>query len=53
MRHRRHLEWRATTDSLPARLAWKIDQKSAKFVEASIVGLVCRVAESMPSMAGG
>ena len=30
-----------TTGSLPARVAWKIDQQHAKFVKASVAGLVC------------
>jgi hypothetical protein len=35
------LQGAPTTGSLPAQVAWKIDQQHAKFVQASIEGLVC------------
>jgi hypothetical protein len=35
------LDGAPATESLPAQVAWKIDQLHAKFVKASIEGLVC------------
>jgi hypothetical protein len=35
------LDGAAATESLPVQLAWKINQQRAKFVKASIEGLVC------------
>jgi hypothetical protein len=35
------LDGAPATESLPAQVAWKIDQQRAKFVKASIDGLVC------------
>jgi hypothetical protein len=35
------LDGSATTDPLPAKTAWKIDQKAAKFVPVSADGLAC------------
>jgi hypothetical protein len=35
------LDGASTTATLPAQVAWKIDQRRAKFVKASIEGLVC------------
>lgn len=35
------LDAASTTDSLPVKVAWKIDQQHARFVKASIEGLIC------------
>jgi len=35
------LDGAPATETLPVQVAWKIDQQHAKFVEASIEGLVC------------
>jgi hypothetical protein len=35
------LDGAPTTEYLPVQVAWKIDQRQAKFVKASIEGLVC------------
>jgi hypothetical protein len=35
------LDGASTAESLPAKVAWKIDQRHAKFLRVSVAGLVC------------